>query len=410
MSATKKRTAPEGVVIRHQRHCATRAKKAKACNCTPRFQAWAWDPATRRKMRRTFATAAAAKSWRAATSTAIKSGELRAVPVPTVEAAAEHLIAGIYDGSIRARGGGVFKPSTAKSYELALRRRIIPALGRRRLSEVTRGDLTTLAERMLGEGRDGSTISNAIMPLRLILRRAVDAGTITVNPTAGLALPSPQGRRDRIATPEEAACLLAALPESDRALWGTALLAGLRLGEIAALSWASIDFDRGTIAVERSWCPKSGTFVAPKSKAGRREVPIIGPLRALLLAHRLRTGRRMGLVFGQDGARPFSASALSARALAAWKAAAVPVLACDVDAARREGRPIPAHGGLTLHEGRHTYCSSLLAAGVSPAAVSKYAGHASISFTLGRYTHAISGTEASDVAKVEAWLAAAVGA
>ncbi len=408
MSTTKKRTSPEGVVVRHARSCAS--LRDGLCDCKTRFQAWVWDPITRRKLRRTFATVSAAKSWRAGAGVAISRGELRAGPVPTVEAAAEHLIAGLRDGSIRARGGSPFKPSTVVGYEAALRGRIIPALGKRRLSDVTRGDLTTIAEKMLGEGRDGSSVRNALMPVRLIFRRALVAGTITVNPTSALALPAPQGRRDRIATPAEAAALLAAVPESDRALWGTALLAGLRLGEIAALDWSAIDFEAGTIAVERSWCPKAHGFVAPKSRAGRREVPIIGPLRSLLLAHRLRTGRRVGLVFGRNGERPFSASAVRVRALAAWKAAEVPALACDVDAERREGRPIPAHGYLTLHEGRHTYCSSLLAAGVSPAAVSKYAGHASVGFTLSRYTHALSGTEAGDVARVEAWLAAAEGA
>ncbi len=408
MSITKKPKTTEGVVARHARSCASRA--AKACDCRPAFQAWSWDPVTHRKLRRTFPTVSGAKSWRAAAATAISRGELRAGPVPTVQAAAEALIAGLHDGSIRARGGSPFKPSTIVGYEAALRRRIIPALGRRRLSEVSRGDLTTLAERMLGEGRDGSSVRNMVMPLRLIFRRALDAGTVTVNPTAGLALPSPQGRRDRIATPAEAAALLAAVPEGDSALWGTALLAGLRLGEIAALDWSAIDFEAGTIAVERSWCPKAHGFVAPKSRAGRREVPIIGPLRSLLLAHRLRTGRRVGLVFGRNGERPFSASAVRVRALAAWKAAEVPALSCDVDAERREGRPIPAHGYLTLHECRHSYCSTLLAAGVSPAAVSRYAGHANVGFTLSRYVHAISGTEASDVARVELLLAAAEGA
>ena len=94
----------------------------------------------------------------------------------------------------------------------------------------------------------------------------------------------------------------------------------------------------------------------------------------------------------------------------AWEANELAPLACDVDAQRREGRPLPAHGYLTLHEGRHTYCSTQLAAGVSPAAVSRYAGHASVSFTLSRYVKALAGTEAGDVARVEALLAAAEGA
>ncbi len=47
-------------------------------------------------------------------------------------------------------------------------------------------------------------------------------------------LPAPAGRRERIASPEEATRLLAALPPEDRALLATALYAGLRRGELRA--------------------------------------------------------------------------------------------------------------------------------------------------------------------------------
>jgi integrase len=56
-----------------------------------------------------------------------------------------------------------------------------------------------------------------------------------VNPTAGLQLPAVRGRRDRIASLNEADRLLAALPDDDRALWSTAFFAGLRRGELMAL-------------------------------------------------------------------------------------------------------------------------------------------------------------------------------
>jgi integrase len=132
---------------------------------------------------------------------------------------------------------------------------------------------------------------------------------------------------------------------------------------------------------------------------------MIGPLRALLLEHRMLTGRRDGLVFSLNGVRPFSTSALRTRAMAAWQAAEVPPLACDVAAHERDGRELPEHGHLGLHEGRHTYCSTLLAAGVSPAAVSRYAGHTSVAFTMARYVKAFGGTEAADARRVEALLA-----
>ena len=55
-------------------------------------------------------------------------------------------------------------------------------------------------------------------------------GEVDLNPTTGLELPAVRGKRDRIASPEEAARLIAALPASDRALWATAMYGGLRRG------------------------------------------------------------------------------------------------------------------------------------------------------------------------------------
>ena len=118
-----------------------------------------------------------------------------------------------------------------------------------------------------------------------------------MNPTTGLELPAVEGRRERIASPAEAEALLAALPERDRAIWATAMYAGLRRGELLALRWEDVDLAAGVIHVERSWDAKEGV-VAPKSRAARRTVPIAGVLREHLVQHTLRSGRRGGLVFG----------------------------------------------------------------------------------------------------------------
>jgi integrase len=64
----------------------------------------------------------------------------------------------------------------------------------------------------------------------------------------------------------------------DRALWATALYAGLRRGELAGLHAADVDLATGVIRVERGWDQIEGE-VAPKSKQGRRKVPIPAVLR-----------------------------------------------------------------------------------------------------------------------------------
>ena len=73
------------------------------------------------------------------------------------------------------------------------------------------------------------------MPLRAIYRQALALDEVAVNPTSGVQLPAVRGKRERIASPAEAAQLIAALPQRDRAIWATAMYAGLRSGELQAL-------------------------------------------------------------------------------------------------------------------------------------------------------------------------------
>ena len=95
------------------------------------------------------------------------------------------------------------------------------------------------------------------MPLRVIFRRAVEDGDVAVNPCAHLRLPAVRGRRERIASPQEAEQLLAALPARDRPVWATALSAGLRRGELMALRWDDVDLANGVISVERAYEEKA---------------------------------------------------------------------------------------------------------------------------------------------------------
>ena len=53
-----------------------------------------------------------------------------------------------------------------------------------------------------------------------IFRRAIARGELGVNACTGLELPAVRGGRDRIALPDEAAIMLAALPDDDRAILG----------------------------------------------------------------------------------------------------------------------------------------------------------------------------------------------
>lgn len=385
-----------GIRERHGRACA--AVTGGRCSCSPSVEAWVWSRRDGRKIRRTFTgkgAKAAAKAWRQDAAGELRRGRLRAPTSTTLREAAAAFLTGAREGSVRTRSGDAYKPSVIRSYETALRLRVLPELGAARLSDLARADMQDLVDRMLARGLDASTIRNTLMPVRAIFRRAITRGEVAVNPTAALELPAVRGRRDRIASPAEAARLLAAAPRRDRALWATALYAGLRRGELMALRWEDVDLAAGLLRVERSWDVREG-LIEPKSQAGRRVVPIAGILREHLIAHKLRCGRSEGLVFGRTGEQPFDGTSISERAATAWKKATAAALEQDPDAA--------AFVPITLHECRHTFASLMIAAGVNAKALSTYMGHSSIAITLDRYGHLMPGNEEEAAGLLDAYL------
>jgi integrase len=193
-------------------------------------------------------------------------------------------------GTIPTRSGSRYKPSAIRSYERALKLRILPALGDMKLGDVHRSDVQDLVDRLTADGLAASSVANALDPLRVIYRRAIRRDLVGLDPATGLELRRPDGRRDRIASPDEAARLLDALPDDDRAVWATAMYAGLRRGELRALRHSDVDLDGRVIRVERGWDDDEGEQEG-KTKAARRTVPVIARLAPLLAEHKLRTGR-----------------------------------------------------------------------------------------------------------------------
>jgi len=374
-----------GIRVRHGKLCPSRS--GGACRCRPTYQASVWSAREGKRLFKTFATLAEAKAWRTEAQVALRRGTIRAGSSRTLRAAAEAWLEGVKSGAIRNRSGHRYKPSAIRGYETALVTRVLPELGGLRFSEVRRVDLQDFADRLCADGLDPSTVRNTLMPLRAIFRRAVARGEVAVNPTSGLELPAMEGVRDRIASPTEAAELLAALPERDRAIWATAMYAGLRRGELLALRWEDVDLAAGVIHVERSWDAKEGV-VGPKSRAGWRTVPIPAVLRDYLVEHKLRSGRHVGLVFGTSYAQPFTPSNVRKRANAAW--------------ARAGLEPIG------LHECRHTFASLMIAAGVNAKSLSAYMGHSSVTITLDRYGHLMPGNETEAASLLDGYLARAV--
>jgi integrase len=389
MGTSNARPRHAGIVVKHRAGCASELDGR--CNCHRVYQAAVWSARDGRRIRKHFDSLDAAKVWRAESYGKLRRREMRAPSPMTFSEAAEQWLSGMRAGSIRTRSGDLYKPSAIRSYEQIVRGPqgggggLLRELGSIKLSEMSIDHVQDFADRLLASGAQPSTIRNAIMPVRVICRWRYRE--VAVNPTTGLRLPAVRSGRDRIASPQEAEQLLAALHAADRGLWATALYAGLRRGELMALRWQDVDLSQGVLSVARAWDPKEGEMIMPKSQAGHRRVPIAGALRGFLAPMKLASSTDPDeLVFGV-ARQPFSASSVGERAKRAWKLAGL--------------------DPINLHECRHTFASLMIAAGVNAKALSTFMGHANISITLDRYGHLMPGAEDEAAGLMDAYLDAA---
>jgi integrase len=390
----------EGIRVRHSRPCRKeladglpplREVDSRPCRCRPgpAYEASVYSRRDHKKIRNTFPTLSAARRWRNDARSDVQKGRMRAPTPMTVREAATKWLRLAKAGIIRNRSGDSYKPSVLHGYEELLNLRLLPEIGAVRLSDLTRPDLQRLVGEWQAKGLSASSCRNALMPARAIYRDLELLGVVgvPVNPTTGVRLPAVRGRRDRTSSPAQAVLFLAKLRRNERALWATALYAGLRRGELAALRWEDVDLAEGVIHVRRSWDFTSGEAVEPKSRAGRRRVPIPVVLRDELVELRMdheRASRPHGLVFGETPERPFRPSGVMRRGQAAWRAAGL--------------EPVG------LHDARHTFASLMIAAGANAKALATYMGHASVTTTFDLYGHLMPGSEVEAAALLDGYL------
>lgn len=394
MARTTAKTTP-GIVVRHSRTCTSR--DGERCNCTPTFEAWIYSKRDRRKIRKSFPTIAAAKGWRIDAAKAVKDRRLRAPKSTTLRAECEEWLAGAREGSILNKRERPYKPAVIRNYELALRLRVLPALGHRKLGDVDLADLLELKEQLQRDGCSASTIRNTFVPLQAIYRRARLRQLVAVDPTTDLPLPT-AGKRERAATVTQAHELLATLADAERAIWACAFFAGLRRGEIRGLRVGDVDLEARTIRVEQGWDDHEGA-IAPKSAAGTRAVFVADELQPYL--EPLVEGRDAAeLVFGR-GTLPFDARAVARKAERAWNA----IDKANAAAAKERGDKPPALLlRFTLHEARHSFSTWLDHAGISPDRADRYMGHSSGS-VASRYRHLLPAQLGEDRKLLDAYIA-----
>jgi integrase len=276
-------------------------------------------------------------------------------------------------------------PRTYHNYKLQIREHIIPAFGTMKLSKLDTPNIQALYSAKLRDGLKPSSVRYIHAVLHRALSKAVELRLIARNPAA--SADPPKVRHDEI-TPldndQTREFLDAARGQKHEALYVLSLTCGLRMGESLGLRWSDIDFDKGTLRVNRQLqrMRKDGdrpgrlVFSEPKN-ASRRTIDL--PQRAI---EALRSHRKHQLEEMQR------ASSYEDSDLVFATRKGTPLDAQNI--VNRYFKPLLKRTGLApirWHDLRHTCATLLLGRGVHPKLVQHLLGHASITMTLDRYSH-----------------------
>ncbi|HMK31428.1 MAG TPA: site-specific integrase, partial [Terriglobales bacterium] len=163
-----------------------------------------------------------------------------------------------------------------------------------------------------------------------------------------------------------------------------ALLTGLRIGELLALSWNNVDFSAGLIRITCGYY--RGTMGSPKTKSSRRSVPLPEILKSILLELHQKAESPEELIFHTSKGTPYNDSNLLHRELK--------------PAGRKLGMP-----WLNWHTLRRTHATLFQYAGGSLRDAQAQLGHSKMSTTLEIYTLPIPEQQRAAVEKLSELMA-----
>lgn len=248
--------------------------------------------------------------------------------------------------------------------------------------------------------KDGKLNNNSVIRyqamLSSIFKKGVQWGLINENLCSRAEHPKVEEIDIRVLTEEEIPTLLDALsdaPPQYSVITQLALLLGARRGEICALRWSDIDFEKGTLSIKRTVQSIPGiglVFNAPKTRRGKRCLRIGADCVELLQeyqryqkAERFRIGSAWVRKVTLENGKVVDNDMLFTK----WNGEPMdPDIISSWFPKFLEAHDLPS---IHFHSLRHSNASILIAAHVPITTVSGRLGHAQTSTTLNYYASAI---------------------
>jgi integrase len=273
------------------------------------------------------------------------------------------------------------RTSTYVNYRSIIIRHLIPAIGHIDVQKLTPQHVQALYAQKMKAGLKPRTIGVIHAILRGALENAVRWRLVSQNVASLASVPHPERYEGPVLTMSQVRKLIEMVRGGRmETVLILAVMTGMRRGEIMALRWTDIDFNKKLLYVRRTVNRYSGFGLVvndPKTKTSRRKIKLADVVVEALQEHRKRQeeaqrqsdekGNECGLVFPNtqgDFVDPNNVGRSFRRLL------------------KKAGLP-----HMRFHDLRHSTATILLAMGVSLKVVQELLGHHTIAMTSDTYAY-----------------------
>lgn len=262
------------------------------------------------------------------------------------------------------------KVSTYNTYQYKLAKYVFPHLGNQLLEEVKSTHIKGLVEYWENLKLSSRTIHLLFQLVRRLFKYAIEKEMISHNPCLDVSLPKQEVKKiTPLSLLEQRRLEAVAKREKNGETIILALHMGLRIGEISALKWENIDFDKKILHVKETYQRLNNSEVnttlalgSAKTHSSNRVIPLTDQM--LVLLRNLKKSNRSSFVFQVKG-KPMEPRLVT-----------------------YYFHKIRAKAGLNhihFHQLRHTFATRLLESKVTISSISELLGHRSTQMTLDVY-------------------------
>lgn len=250
-----------------------------------------------------------------------------------------------------------------ESYRVALRR-ACEEFKDTSIKQIKPKDINVYIFKLLNKNFAQKTISNHKMVLNQIFDFAILQDEIEYNPCSSTKIPKNAKKNPRkSASPEEEKIIL---NSADKWLFPyIAMLTGMRKGEILALQWKDIDFEKNIIKVTKSiyYEGNNPKIKEPKTEAGQRIVPLLEDLKKTLIE--IPNKKPNDFIISDEDGKPISKKSFRWRYAKFQKETGI---TC------------------TAHQIRHSFATNAFESNVAPKSIQEILGHKQLATTMDIYT------------------------